>query len=50
MNESSKPTVNKMKEDSKIFMTNTSKMDGVTDDRAWYKMARARVMKEIMAA
>jgi hypothetical protein len=36
-----------MKEDSKILMAHTSNMD--VDAKAWYKMAQARIMKEVMA-
>jgi hypothetical protein len=43
MNEASQAAVTKMKEDSKILTADTLVMDD--DAKAWYKMARAYIMK-----
>jgi hypothetical protein len=46
MNESAQAKVTKMKEDAKILTADTSTMED--DAKAWYKMARDSVMKEMM--
>jgi hypothetical protein len=48
MNESFEATVTKVNDDSKIFTAYTSTMDD--DANAWYKMAHARIMKEMVVA
>jgi hypothetical protein len=48
MNESFEATVTKVNDDSKIFTAYTSTMDD--DAEAWYKMAHARIMKEMVVA
>jgi predicted house-cleaning NTP pyrophosphatase (Maf/HAM1 superfamily) len=46
MNESAQAKVTKMKEDAKILTADTSTMED--DAKAWYKMARDSVMKEMI--
>jgi hypothetical protein len=48
MNESLQATVTKMKDHFNNLMADTSIMND--DSKAWYKMARARIMKEMMAS